>query len=135
MLPENINIRLEAQATSVNLVTQENLQAARTAQVVNLAQTGGRVSLINLRVKDAQQERLFRTLALATHVPMENTAKFTQQVVHLAQTGGRASLINLRVKDALQESMFLALAIACNVPEQNTAKFTQQVVNFAQPGG
>ena len=88
---------MEAQATSVNLVTQENFQAVRTAQVVNLAQPGGRVRLINLRVKDAQQESMLRTLVLATHVPEQNTAKFTQQVVNLAQTDRRIQMIILRV--------------------------------------
>ena len=77
MLQENIKYRLDPQATPVKLVTQENFQAVRTAQVVNLAQAGGRVRLINLRVKDAQQESMLRTLVLATHVPEENTAKVT----------------------------------------------------------
>ena len=127
MLQENIKYRV-AQATSVNLVTQENFQAVRTAQVVNLAQTGRRIQMIILRVKDAQQESMLRTLVLATHVPEENTAKVTQQVVNLAQAGGQIQMIILRVKDAQQqESIFSALALiahANSVPEENTAKVT-----------
>ena len=98
MLLENINDRMDNQATPVKLVTQENFQAVRTAQVVNLAQPGRRIQMIFLRVKDAQQESMLRTLVLAAHVPEQNTAKFTQQVVNLAQTGGRTQMITLRVK-------------------------------------
>ena len=87
MLQENIKYRLDPQATTVKIVPKDILQAVRTAQVVNLAQTGRRIRLINLRVKVAKQESMFRTSA-ACNVPEQNTAKVTQQVVNYAQTGG-----------------------------------------------
>ena len=51
MLLENINNRLDNQATLVKLVFEEDFQAVRTAQVVYIAQTGGLIQMIFQRAQ------------------------------------------------------------------------------------
>ena len=76
--------------------SKDIFQAVRTAQVVNLAQTGGRIRLIIQRAKLALREDIIReTPVLIVQMGILQPA-WPVQVVHRVQLGGNYLRVRIR---------------------------------------